>query len=45
MSDNNDCFLLVGRILLGLIYAAAVVGLLQGHVPIDFASNLCDYWF
>ena len=36
---DNDVCLLVGRVLLGLIYAAAVIGLVQGKVPVDFAAN------
>lgn len=38
-NENNDVLLLVGRILLGLIYAAAVVGLVQGQVPVDFGAK------
>ena len=37
--ENNDCVLLVGRILLGLIYAMAVVSLVSGKVPVDFAAK------
>lgn len=37
--NNNDGMLLVGRILIALIYASAVVGLLSGKVPVEFAAN------
>lgn len=37
--NNNDTVLLIGRILIALIYASAVVGLLSGKVPVDFAAN------
>ncbi len=37
--ENNDVVLLIGRVLLGLIYAIAVVGLVQGNVPVDFSAN------
>jgi putative oxidoreductase len=36
--ENNDVVLLVGRVLLGLIYALAVIALLSGKVPVDFAA-------
>jgi len=36
---DNDVCLLIGRVLLGLIYALAVIGLVQGKVPTEFAAN------
>lgn len=36
---NNDGLLLIGRVLLGLIYASAVMALIAGKVPVDFAAN------
>lgn len=38
-NDNNDVLLLVGRILLGLIYAAAAIGLVQGQVPVEYGAK------
>jgi len=36
--ENNDVVLLVGRVMLGLIYAMALMALISGKVPVDFAS-------
>ena len=36
--ENNDVVLLVGRVMLGLIYAMAVMALISGKVPVDFAA-------
>lgn len=37
--ENNDCVLLVGRILIALIYATAVMSVVSGKVPVEFAAN------
>ena len=36
--ENNDVVLLVGRVMLGLIYSLAVMALISGKVPVDFAA-------
>ena len=39
LNKNSDVVLLVGRILLGLIYALAIFSLLKGEVPTGFAAS------
>ena len=36
---NNDLVLLIGRVLLGLIYALAVISLVTGKVPVGFGAS------
>jgi len=43
-SGKNHILLLIGRILLGLIYASAVLALFKGRVPIEFASEGANYF-
>ena len=37
--NNNHGLLLLGRVLLGLIYASAAMALISGSVPVDFAAK------
>ena len=37
--ENNAVLLLVGRVMLGLIYAMGALNLLQGGAPVDYAAN------
>ena len=38
-TGNNDLMLLIGRILLGVIFAKAVFSLISGSVPVEFAAK------
>ena len=38
-TGNNDLMLLIGRILLGVIFAKAVFSLVSGSVPVEFAAK------
>ena len=42
-TGKNHIVLLIGRILLGLIYASAVFALFQGKVPLEFAVEGANY--
>lgn len=42
-AGKSHILLLIGRILLGLIYASAVFALFKGKLPIEFAADGANY--